>query len=65
MTVYSTGHVKRDPVTGVVAVRTRLPEDDPQLAVMAWRVASDGRVGSRHTSTAEVDGWDDLFNPDE
>jgi len=62
--MYKTGHVKRDPETGAVAVRTRIREDDPQLALLAWRV-TDARTGTRHLTTAEVDGWEDLFTPDD
>jgi hypothetical protein len=57
------GHVKRDPETGCVAIRTIFPEDQgPQLANMAWLVATPNQ-GARHATTAEVEGWDDLYEP--
>ena len=57
---YQTGHVKRDPLTGWVAVRTIFPETDEQFRAAAWQVATPG-VGARNASTVEVEGWDDLF----
>lgn len=62
MTVYQTGHAKRDPATGSIALRTAFSEDEPVLAALAWIVASN-RVGARHATTAEVDGWDDIYTP--
>lgn len=60
---YETGHIKHDPETGQVALRTIFPEDQgPQLANMAWLVATKN-TGARNANTAEVDGWDDLFVP--
>lgn len=60
---YATGHIKRDPETGAVAVRTIFPEDQtPQFAAMAWLVASTN-IGARNASSVEVAGWDDLFVP--
>lgn len=59
---YLMGHVKRDPETGEVAIRNYFDEANPQLAKMAWRAAGP-RGGSRHLTTAEVEGWDDLYTP--
>jgi hypothetical protein len=60
---YLEGHTKRDPATGWVAIRTIFPEDQgPQLAGMAWLVATPNQ-GARHATTAEVDGWVDLYTP--
>jgi len=56
----ATGTVKRDPVTGAVAIRTHFDESVPQLAGLAWLVATTN-VGSRSATSAEVDGWDDLY----
>lgn len=58
------GHVKRDPATGAVAVRTHFDESIPQLAEMAWLVA-DPTLGPRHTTTATVNTWHDLHTPPE
>ena len=59
---YTLGHVKRDPATNAVAVRTHFDESNPQLAPMAWLVAT-VNVGPRHAPTSEVDGWDDIYTP--
>lgn len=58
---YETGHIKRDPVTGQVALRTIFPEDQgEQLANMAWLVATKN-TGARNAPTAAVESWEDLF----
>lgn len=57
------GHIKRDPATGAVAIRTAFDESNPQLAHLAWLVAT-VNVGPRSATSAEVDGWDDLYTPD-
>lgn len=62
MTVYAQGHVKRDPETGDVAVRTKFTPRNERLARMAWLVATP-TFGSRHAHTDEVAGWDDLYVP--
>ena len=54
------GHVKRDPVTNRVALRTRFPEDE--MPDMAWLVSTTN-FGSKYVSSALVDGWDDLHEP--
>ena len=54
---YHPGHVKHEPATMQVAVRTI--HDDPS---MEWSVAT-ASAGSRHTSTAEVGEWADLHTP--
>lgn len=59
---YQAGHVKRDPVTGTVAVRTVFP-DDENFAGMQWLTATTGR-GAHNKATADVEGWDDLFVPE-
>jgi hypothetical protein len=61
--MFQAGHVKRNPLTGEVALRTHFPEDDPQLAVLAWSVIAE-RVGARSAQTSDVAEWDDLFVPD-
>lgn len=61
---YLTGHVKRDPSTGDIALRTIFPEDQgPQLANMAWLVAT-ANAGARHATTEAVEEWADLWVPD-
>lgn len=58
---YKTGHIKRDPATGAVAIRTEFPEVG-NLAIHAWLVATTGS-GAITKITAEVDQWDDLYKP--
>jgi hypothetical protein len=58
---YLTGHVKRDPATGAVAIRTEFPEVG-NLALHAWLVATTGS-GAVTKITADVDHWDDLYIP--
>jgi hypothetical protein len=61
---YELGHVKHNVETGDVAIRTIFPEDQsPQLAAMAWLVATAGQ-GARHTTSDDVKTWDDLFIPE-
>lgn len=60
MSGYQEGHVKRDPATGAVAIRTYFNEANPQLAGMAWLVAT-STTGARHCRTAEVADWEDLY----
>jgi hypothetical protein len=64
MNQYAQGHVKHDPDSGAVAIRTGFSESDPQLATMAWLVATSS-MGARHSTTELVAGWDDLFTPDD
>lgn len=60
---YLSRHIKRDPVTGDVAIRTIFPTgDEPRVAMMEWLVASAIR-GARNTPTSEVENWDDIFVP--
>lgn len=56
------GHIKRDPISGAVAIRTHFDESIPQLAGMAWQVAT-ADLGPRTTTSSEVEGWDDLYIP--
>lgn len=64
MTIYKKGHIKRDPSSGDVAVRTIFPGGNtPAMAMMEWLVASPV-TGPRHTWTQEVEGWDDVFAPE-
>lgn len=62
MSDYLEGHIKRDPDSGAVAIRTYFNEANPQLAGMAWLVAT-STVGARHAKTADVAEWDDLHTP--
>lgn len=61
MADYKTGHVKRDPATGAIAIRTEFPEVG-HLVVHAWLVATIAS-GAILKITADVDGWDDLYTP--
>lgn len=61
--MYVTGHVKRDPATGTIAVRTIHDETMPQLARRAWQIATTN-VGGRGAFTAEVEDWDDIYIPE-
>lgn len=60
--VYRAGHLKHRPDTLEVALRTAFPEDDEQLARMAWLVTNP-RLGARHVSSSEVADWADLYTP--
>jgi len=59
---YLKGHVKRDPATAAVAVRTIFPDDDGPLASMTWLIATPN-AGARQARTAEVDSWTDIYTP--
>lgn len=59
---YDAGHIKRNPETGEVAIRTGFDETISNLAGLAWLGATIGG-GPTHHTTAEVDGWDDLYDP--
>ena len=56
--VFQTGHVKRDPATGRVALRTEFPANE--MPDMVWLVAT-AHFGSKYVSGVEVDGWDDIY----
>jgi len=59
------GHIKRNPETGSVAVRTHFDESVPELAGLAWAVINPGPgPGPRRLTSAEVEGWDDVFAPE-
>ena len=58
---YLPGHVKHDPATKAVAVRTQFPED--VLPDLAWLVAT-VNLGARNAKTADVADWDDLHTPE-
>lgn len=61
---YLTGHVKRNPDTGAVAIRTIFPtNNNEQLANMAWLVATTN-IGARHIRNEDAEGWDDLYTPE-
>jgi hypothetical protein len=60
---YQAGHIKHNPETGEVALRTIFPEDQgQQLANMAWLIGTKN-IGARNASAADVADWDDLFTP--
>lgn len=64
MTVYQPGHLKHNPETLEVALRTSFPENDERLARMAWAIVGP-RFGAKHASTDQVADWVDLFTPPE
>ena len=58
---YLAGHVKRNPATGEVALRTQFAEaTDPGKG---WLVISASSTTSRYAPTSEVQSWVDLFVP--
>lgn len=57
------GHVKRNPSTGDVALRTRYEPTNDKLAAMLWLVSSPV-TGVKYVGDDFVDGWDDLFTPE-
>lgn len=57
---YKTTHVKRNPETGDVAVRTIF--DAALFPGSVWLVATPGS-GARTSDAASVEGWDDLYTP--
>ena len=57
---YHPGHVKRNPATNEVALRTGFSEDTPQMAALAWCVATPAQ-GARTAATADVASWEDLY----
>ena len=59
---YTQGHVKRDPATGSVAIRTQFDDTVEQLAAMAWLIAT-SNIGARNATTGQVESWDDLYTP--
>ena len=61
---YDKGHIKRDPDTGAVAIRTMFPENQGQhLANMAWLIATPN-MRARHSVTADIEACDDLHVPE-
>jgi len=65
MSEYSEGHIKRDPSTGAVAIRTNQPESPPAgtfVASQAWLVATTF-TGAHYFPNEMVSGWDDLYVP--
>ena len=66
-TSYAVGHLKHNPTTNEVAMRTIFPEDQGgQMALMTWIVATPN-MGSRNAKTPEVtgEGWVDIYTPPE
>lgn len=63
---YAEGHVRHNPDTKEVALRTVFSDDpaNPQLARLAWLVGTTA-MGARTVTTAEVEteGWVDLVVP--
>lgn len=66
MSGYAKNHVKRNPVDGMVAVRTAFDDEDPATADRAWTTSGgDKPAGTGRAATSTVDTWDDLYVPTE
>lgn len=57
------GHIKRNPESGEVAIRTIFGDETPQMAAMKWLVATTN-FGSRYATDDGVADWDDLYTPE-
>lgn len=64
MTEYRQGHIKHNPDTNEVALRTVFGEENPQMARLAWLIATPS-MGARNAHTADVEAWADLFVPEQ
>lgn len=65
MSDYIEGHIKRDPNTGSVAIRTNQPETNPPgsfAMIQAWLVSTT-YSGAHYVGTEVVGEWDDLYTP--
>lgn len=65
--MYREGHIKRDPASGAVAIRTTQDEVDPAVAgpffkEQTWLAATMWN-GPKFLGTAIVESWDDLYIP--
>lgn len=65
MSAYRRNHVKIDPATERVAVRSGFDDEDPSLEHLAWTVVGGQRPGTSRAKTSEVADWDDLYIPAE
>jgi hypothetical protein len=63
MTEYREGHIKHQPETKSVAIRTMFPEIG-DYASSAWLTVSSGQGGS-FVPTSTVEAWIDLYEPPE
>lgn len=57
MSDYQPGHIKHEPDTAQVAIRTI-----HNFPGMEWSIGTSS-AGSRHAATAEVADWADLYTP--
>lgn len=65
MATYAPGHLKHDPATGTVAVRTKFPDEEP-FTEQAWMVfTSEPRVAARPTTYVDGLGLPDAYTPPE
>ena len=67
MADYLEGHVKRDPVSGTVAIRTNQPVEAPAgpfAKAMGW-LACSTYAGATYIGQEVVEGWDDLYEPED
>lgn len=59
----ATGTIKRDPITGSVAIRTHFDDTNPQLAGLAWLIGTPN-LGPRSGTNTDVADWDVLYDPE-
>lgn len=62
--MYREGHIKHDPITNSVAIRTIFPEDQPAYADSAW-IVTGTKKGASCAPTSVVESWNDLYSPSE
>ena len=60
--VYEIGHIKRNPETQAVAVKTIFSDTDPALSDLAWLMSTISS-GAKNLPSSAVLGWDDLYVP--
>lgn len=67
MSNYLEGHIKRDPATGAVAIRTNQPDQNPAgsfAPVQAWLISTT-YSGAHFSGIEVVADWDDIYTPPE
>ena len=65
MSAYRRNHVKIDRATERFAIRSAFDDEDPGQEHLAWTVVGGARAGTSRAKTVDVDGWDDLYVPEE
>ena len=61
MSEYATGHVKRNPENGAIALRTHFP-DNSDFTNLLW-LTSNVIHGPSNCGTAAVEDWEDIYVP--